>query len=54
MNNMGTVKELAEYVLAETDWNVAAEAFVEQVEDNLVYVKMPEDISALNIYRIKD
>jgi hypothetical protein len=54
MNNMGTAKELAEYVLAETDWNVKAETFVEQVEDNLVYVTMPDDISELNIYRIKD
>jgi hypothetical protein len=29
MNNAGTAKELAEYVLEETDWKVESEAFVE-------------------------
>ena len=54
MNNMGTARELANYVLSETDWDVGSEALVEKVEDNLVYVVIPEDISKFNIYRIRD
>jgi uncharacterized protein with von Willebrand factor type A (vWA) domain len=42
MNNMGTAEELAEYVLSETDWDVDSEAFVEKVEDNLVYINIPD------------
>jgi hypothetical protein len=41
MNNMGTARELATYVLSETDWDVSSEALVEKVEDNLVYVTIP-------------
>jgi hypothetical protein len=29
MNNAGTAKKLAEFVLEETDWDVESEAFVE-------------------------
>lgn len=41
MNNSGTAKELAEEVLKETDWSVQSEAFVQTIEENLVYVKFP-------------
>lgn len=41
MNNMGTARKLATYVLSETDWDVSSEALVEKVEDNLVYVTIP-------------
>jgi hypothetical protein len=43
MNNMGTAGELANYVLDETDWSVSSEALVEKVEDNLVYINIPDD-----------
>lgn len=54
MNNMGTAEELGRYVLKETDWQVSSEALVEKIEDNLVYVLLPEDLSGLNIYKITD
>jgi hypothetical protein len=38
---MGTAKQLAEKVLAETDWNVDSEVFVEKIKENLVYVTVP-------------
>lgn len=41
MNNIGTAKELAEYVLQETDWQVESETFVQTVEEPLVYVVIP-------------
>ena len=43
MNNMGTARELATYVLSETDWSVSSEELVEKVEDNLVYINIPDD-----------
>jgi hypothetical protein len=54
MNNVGDAKDLASYVLSETDWNIDSEVFVQTVDDALVYVKLPADLSKLNIYHIKD
>jgi hypothetical protein len=51
MNNMGTARELANYVLNETDWSVNSEALVEKVEDNLVYINIPDDTK---VYPITD
>lgn len=51
MNNMGTAKELATYVLSETDWDVSSEALVEKVEDNLVYINIPDGTT---VYPIMD
>jgi hypothetical protein len=53
-NNIGTAKKLAESVLAETDWTVESEALVQKVEEPLVYVKLPENLTGTKIYRIKD
>lgn len=41
MNNIGTVEELANYVLNETDWNVQSETFVQTIEEPLAYVTIP-------------
>ena len=56
MNNMGDAKELGEKVLAETDWNVDSEVFVQTVDESLVYVKLPDasNISNYTIYKITD
>jgi hypothetical protein len=49
MNNNGTVKELAESVLSETGWGVKSEAFVETVEENIVYLKVLQNFNAKRI-----
>lgn len=56
MNNMGDAKELGEKVLAETDWNVGSEVFVQTVDESLVYITLPgaEEIKNYTIYRITD
>lgn len=48
-SNMGTTKELAEKVLAETDWAVDSEVFVQTVEEALVYIKIPANTSVKRI-----
>lgn len=55
-NNMGTANQLATGVLEETDWTVAAdsEAFVQTIDEALVYLTLPSSISGLNIKHIKD
>ena len=53
MNNIGSAKKLAEDVLAETDWTVESEVFVEQVEDALVYLTFPESFSG-EVCQIED
>jgi hypothetical protein len=45
MNNMGTAKELGEFVLDETGWDVESEAFVEKVEEALIYISFPSNYS---------
>lgn len=40
-NNVGTAKELAKFVLKETDWTVESEVFVQKVEEALIYVTFP-------------
>lgn len=51
MNNMGTANELASKVLAETDWTVSdeSEAFVQTIEDQLVYAVTTSSISAYHV-----
>ena len=48
-NNLGTVKTLAETVMEGTDWKVVSEAFVEKVEESLVYLRVNKDISATRL-----
>lgn len=40
-NNLGSVRTLAEKTLKDTDWQVESEIFVEMVEEDLVYVRLP-------------
>ena len=53
MNNVGNAKKLAEDVLVETDWNVESEVFVQKVEENLVYLRFPEEFSG-QVYQLFD
>jgi hypothetical protein len=55
-NNMGTANELAAEVLKETDWKVASdsEAFVERVDETLVYVNIDADAYKGRIKHIID
>jgi uncharacterized protein (DUF302 family) len=39
MNNLGTAGELAVEVLKDTDWNVRSETFVQEIEENLIYLE---------------
>ena len=39
--NMGTAKQLSQSVLQETDWQVESDAFIEKIEEALVYITMP-------------
>ena len=45
MNNIGTANKLAEFVLRETDWDVSesSEAFVQTIDEALVYLTFPND-----------
>jgi hypothetical protein len=54
MNNVGDAKELAEKVLADTDWSVDSEAFVQTIDEALIYVSLPNNIENLKIYHLKD
>jgi hypothetical protein len=49
-SNIGTVEELARSVLAETDWDVESEAFVQKVEEALVYIQIPKGTVVKKIY----
>lgn len=51
MNNLGTANELAEYVLQETDWEVSedSEAFIQTIDESLIYVTIPEGTVAKHI-----
>lgn len=40
-NNSGTVGELAEEILKDTDWNVEAEVSVQTIKEPLVYITIP-------------
>jgi hypothetical protein len=46
-NNLGDVETLANYALAETDWTVDSEVFVEKVEEALVYLQTKKEISVV-------
>jgi hypothetical protein len=46
-NNIGDAKTLGEETLKGTDWNVRSEALVERVEENLVYVKIPDGTTVM-------
>lgn len=54
MNNIGTANELAEYVLRETDWRVSdnSEAFVQTIDEALVYLTFPQNPTSLKVYKI--
>ena len=47
--NIGTAKELAESVLKNTDWVVESEAFVQKVEEALVYIAIPANTTVRKI-----
>lgn len=53
-NNLGTAKQLAEYCLSGTDWSVESEALVEKVEDNLVYVRIPQNAKVIRLIDQKE
>ena len=55
MNNLGTVKELAEATLSDTtDWEVETDSFTELIEENLVYLLTTKDLVVQHIYADKD
>jgi hypothetical protein len=45
MNNSGTARELADFILDDTDWTVESETLVEKVDEALVYVSIPTNIA---------
>lgn len=49
MNNSGTAEEIAKQVLQETDWDVKSEAFVQTLEEPLVYLTTQQQITAQSI-----
>lgn len=49
MNNIGDAKELGEKVLAETNWSVDSEVFIQTVDEALVYVQIPAGTKAKHI-----
>lgn len=54
-NNIGTANDLAQGILAETDWTISddSEAFVQTVEEALVYLTFPNDYEK-TVYKITD
>ena len=54
MNNMGSAKEIGKYTMKETDWQVESEFLVESVEESLIYISLPDDLSNYKIYRLRD
>ena len=50
MNNLGDVKQLASTVMAETDWTVESEAFVQTVSESLIYLNIPKGTKAKRIF----
>jgi hypothetical protein len=53
-NGVGTIKEIATEILRETDWDVESECIVEKVEEDLVYLKLPEDLTDYKFAWLKD
>lgn len=55
-SNIGTANELASRVLENTDWSVDenSEAFVQTIDEALVYLTLPDELSGLDIKHIKD
>ena len=53
-NGIGTIKEIATEILRETDWDVESECIVEKIEEALVYLKLPEDLTGYKITWLKD
>lgn len=49
MNNSGTAQELAEFVLKDTDWKVESEAFVEKIEEALIYLRTSYGFTATQV-----
>jgi hypothetical protein len=49
MNNIGSAKDLGQYVMSETDWNVDGEVSVQTIEEPLVYVTIPEGTRARHL-----
>ena len=49
MNNIGTAKELGQYVMEETDWIVDGDVIVQTVEESLVYLTITSPIVATHI-----
>ena len=41
VNNSGTLKEIAENVLEDTDWEVESDVIVQTIEEPLVYIQIP-------------
>jgi hypothetical protein len=54
MNNLGTAEKLGKFVMSDTGWGVESEAFVETVEDSLVYIGLPDSLTGYKIYHIID
>ena len=55
-SNIGTANQLASKVLDNTNWSVDenSEAFVQTIDEALVYLRLPTDLSKLDIKHIKD
>lgn len=55
-SNIGTANQLASRVLEDTDWSVddSSEAFVQTVDEALVYLRLPDNLDGLDIKHIKD
>jgi hypothetical protein len=49
MNNVGTSKQLGQFVMEETDWVVDGEVSVQTIEESLVYLKLKQDIDAVHL-----
>ena len=49
MNNVGTSKQLGQFVMEETDWTVDGEVPVQTVEEPLVYLKLKQNIDAIHL-----
>ena len=49
MNNVGTAKELGQYVMEETDWTVEGDVIVQTVEESLVYLTVTSPVVATHI-----
>jgi hypothetical protein len=54
MNNIGDAGELGARVLEETDWKVESEAFVQTIDEELVYITIPAGTAAKHIIDQRD